>query len=806
LTARFTVILSLVLALLLALGGATLAVQYRQAVIAAKQDELRHLELGLLASLHTLMNTGKAGLIQDWLGEVRNHRGLERVTILGRDGEPAFRDLDTLRRVNDHLDQRSFQRAPRPQAAPPPLAQPRFRQALAGDRTTHVDWASDRMVRLLPLKQAPSCRGCHGYTDAETLGVLRLSSTLSEARERVHGAYLESAGFAAMVVLLTGLAAFLLVRREILHPLHRIMTTARRWRDGGLDARVPDRPADEIGTLGRILNDMAGRLERQLHETRNLIAQSRTGMVVIDAEGTILFANPAAARLMNRPRAQLTGSQLGVPLVDGHKTEIQIRRGNGESGVAELSVHATEWDGQPAHLVTFHDVTERQQAEADARHRALHDALTGLPNRVRFHDLLERAIVRAAAQGNRLAVLFIDLDRFKEVNDTLGHAAGDELLRAVARRLREAVRDTDVVARMSGDEFTVLLDGIGDRDKALDVAEKVRRRLAEPAELSSQTLNPVATIGVSLFPEDGEDADTLLMRADTAMYHAKEAGRNCAHAFAADQGEAASRRFRLEKALQRAQANDEFRLFYQPQVGLPGGEWKGMEALLRWEDPIDGLVSPADFIPLLEETGMIHEVGEWVFRRAAADLRRWREAGQAVGRVWVNVSARQLATDDLVARLDRLIREDGLAPEQVGIELTESGVAGDIAHSVAVLDRLRQRGFQIAMDDFGTGYSALTFLRQLPIDEVKIDRAFVHGITENREDHHLIRAIIAMAHGLGLPVLAEGVETADQAELLAAEGCDAAQGFYYARPGPADELTRLRPEAGPGLPGTQQEQ
>ncbi|HKJ87260.1 MAG TPA: EAL domain-containing protein, partial [Gammaproteobacteria bacterium] len=258
-----------------------------------------------------------------------------------------------------------------------------------------------------------------------------------------------------------------------------------------------------------------------------------------------------------------------------------------------------------------------------------------------------------------------------------------------------------------------------------------------------------------------------------------------------------SRRFRLEQALRRAQTNGEFRLFYQPQVRLPGQQIKGVEALLRWQDPEEGLVSPADFVPLLEETGMIHGVGEWVFRQALADLRRWDAAGMDAGRVWVNVSARQLGSEDLVPRLDRLIREEGLDPNRFGIELTESGVAHHIEHSVAVLDALRGRGFRIAMDDFGTGYSALTFLRRLPFDEVKIDRLFVADVVEDRS---LIRAIVAMGHGLGLSVLAEGVETEEQMGTLVAEGCDYAQGFLLGRPMPADRLSGLPESADENAP------
>lgn len=655
-------------------------------------------------------------------------------------------------------------------------------------------WDTGRITHLVPLKNGPACRRCHGYTDAEVLGVLRLTGTLTEARGLVRSTFLKSAALGAGIILITALAALLLVRRELLQPLGALTEAARRWREGALGARAPERPKNEIGDLGRSLNRMAERLQRNLAEVENLVAQSQTGMVVVDPKGTILFANPAAAELMDRSQEALVGSDLGLPLVEDQATEIEIRRGGGDPGVAELSAHPTEWEGQEAYLVTFHDVTEREQAEAEARYQAFHDDLTGLPNRAEFRGQLQRAIKRAAQRREGLALLFLDLDRFKEVNDTLGHAVGDELLQAIARRLRQAVRDTDVVARMSGDEFTVLLEGVGDRETARQVAEKLRRQVFTPVVLSRQELTPMGTIGVSLYPEDGDDAETLLMQADTAMYNAKEAGRNRTHTFASEQGETASRRFRLEQALQRAQANGEFAVAYQPQVRLADNAFDGVEALLRWEDPEEGTVSPADFIPLLEESGLIHAVGEWVFRQAAADLRAWDAAGATVGRIWINVAARQLASPDLVERLDRLATQEGLDPNRFGIELTESSVTGDIDGSIRILNALRERGFHIAMDDFGTGFSALTFLRRLPFDEVKIDRAFVQDLPEDAEDSQdrsLVRAIIAMSHGLGLAVVAEGVETGEQADCLRQEGCELAQGFLFARPMSAERILEL---------------
>ena len=543
-----------------------------------------------------------------------------------------------------------------------------------------------------------------------------------------------------------------------------------------------------IDTSGLTFLSLARRFQRDIDELNGIIEQAQTGMLVVDANGTILFANSAATRLMNRHADELLGSGLGLPVVASDKTEIEIHRGNGERGVAELSSSPIQWQGQPAHLLAIHDITARHEAQEASRHQAVHDDLTGLPNRANFRDSLNKVIQRAATQNQGVAVLFLDLDRFKVVNDTLGHAAGDELLKAIAERLRATVRSSDLVARLSGDEFTILLEGVNDHDTALAVGEKLRSAVSRPIDVAAQSVTPQCTIGLSLYPTDATDAATLLMQADAAMYDAKGVGRNRTHAFAADQGRAVLSRFWMEQALQHAQTNGEFRLVYQPQVALPDGKPVDVEALLRWQHPDKGLISPGEFIPLLEETDLIQPVGDWIFRQAAADVARWDAAGLATHRIWVNVSARQLASPDLAGRIDDLVEETGLDPARFGIELTETSIVGNIEHSFSVVAALQRRGFRIAMDDFGTGYSALTFLRRLPLDTVKIDRAFVKDVDSDPAALNLVRAIIAMGDALDLQVLAEGVERASEAEHLSAQGCRYAQGFWFARPMPPDQL------------------
>jgi diguanylate cyclase (GGDEF)-like protein len=793
---RFTLLLLAALGLLLASGVALLLSQYRDKVLADQRHHLRDFENGMVSSLNTLMQSGQASHVRDWLEEARRQPGMERIQILRPDGKLAFRDLTTVERVNRFLGHEAFQRPGRPARSPRGLSPDLLQRALAGEEVTASDWSAGRMTHLVPLRQEEQCQRCHGYTDNAVLGAVRITASLEPAQERVATAFRRTIGYTAATLLAVGGLALLLLRFHVLRPLRRIRGVVQRWGRGDLSPRLDEASSEEMAGLTRSLNWMAGRLQRTINEIRDLISQSSTGMVVVDEEGTILFSNPAAQQLMNRTAQELAGAPLGVPVVSGGGTEIEVRRLNGETGIAELGVQPTEWDGGTGYLVTFHDVTERRRAEEAARFRAMHDDLTGLPNRTYFRQQLEDALARARERGGGLAVVFLDLDRFKEINDSLGHAGGDELLRQLAKRLRRAVRDTDTVARMSGDEFTILLEDIADRTTAVQVAEKLKAAVFQPVTIGDESLTPAGTLGLSLFPQDGTDADDLLMGADTAMYNAKEAGRNRIHTFDREQGQQNSRRFHLEQALRRAQTEGEFHLVYQPQVDLGRDRIKGVEALLRWDPPGEGPVSPGEFIPLLEETGLIESVGEDILRQVLRDLADWDARGASVGKVWVNVSARQLAGEQLLRQLERLLADSPIAPHRIGIELTESSVAGDIQHAEEVLSALRDYGFAIAMDDFGKGYSALTFLRQLPFDLVKIDIAFIRGLPHNAEDHALVRAIIAMAHSLGMEVLAEGVETREQLDCLMSEGCDYVQGFYLSHPLAGDALPGFLAEQG----------
>ena len=454
------------------------------------------------------------------------------------------------------------------------------------------------------------------------------------------------------------------------------------------------------------------------------------------------------------------------------------------------------------------DITERrkasdalEEARRQLQHIAFHDPLTGLPNRVSFQERLDDALDRCQGKKCAAAVLFIDLDNFKLINDSFGHAAGDELLRAVAGRLQRATRTADVVARQGGDEFLVLLADIepnGDADgpdyarkAAAVVARKIRRTLRAPFVVSGVEIFVSASIGVSLFPDDAPDSETLLKHADTAMYRAKDDGRNTYRFFTAEMNARAAERLDLETDLRRALAQREFVLLFQPKLDLRTSAISGVEALLRWERPGVGLLEPANFMPLLEETGLIVPVGEWVIGEACRQLHAWEEAGVHVVPIAVNLSARQFRHESLTGRITKAILEHCVRSDLLEIEITESLLMSTGGATANVLEVLRAGGTKVAIDDFGTGYSSLSYLKRFPLDAIKIDQSFVRDLTVDADDAAIVLAIISMAHQLGLKVIAEGVETHEQLRFLQANACDQIQGYVFSGPISATGMTAL---------------
>jgi diguanylate cyclase (GGDEF)-like protein/PAS domain S-box-containing protein len=525
-----------------------------------------------------------------------------------------------------------------------------------------------------------------------------------------------------------------------------------------------------------------------------ILATVADPVIVCDSEGRIRFTNDAASTVLGYGPGELAdcpierlaepsmGSAVRALLTAGEAVRememvFHTRQGEGIDVEVSLSPLLDDHRAAVGAVLIARDIRARKLAESRIVYQAHHDALTGLPNRTLLYDRLTKELARSRRHGNRrLAVLFLDLDQFKVVNDTLGHAAGDRLLVEIAGRLRETVRDSDTVARIGGDEFTFLLPGIDRAADAARTAQKILDAISRPIEIDGHPLYVTTSIGISLYPADGEEPEALLSNADIAMYRAKELGRNNFQLSNPAMNAKSVARLSLERDLRMALERSEFTLVYQPQADVV------VEALLRWNHPQRGLVLPGEFIAIAEETRLILPLGEWVLRTACEQARRWQVPGGSALRVAVNLSALQFRQRDLARTVQRIVGESGIDPGALVIEITESAAMHDAGLTIDVLSELREMGLRIAIDDFGTGHASLSYLKQFPIDALKIDRSFVADMEGSREGLAIITAITGLAHGLGLGVIAEGVESDSQLRLLAACGCDEYQGFLLSRP------------------------
>lgn len=562
-------------------------------------------------------------------------------------------------------------------------------------------------------------------------------------------------------------------------------------------------------------------LERVDEMRRVIVHHAPYGIAVLSPGGRVLSLNPAAERLLGRRADEVIGrltpqdfidplelaertaqlaARLGAAITPaealgrhaalaGGPTEWTIARPDGSRIVAEISVTPLRNDAGEitSYLAMAQDVTGRRQAETQLQHLARHDALTGLPNRSWLQEQLKSALAMAQRSGGIMALLFIDLDRFKKINDSLGHHVGDGALIEVARRLTEALRSSDLVARLGGDEFVVLLPQVAHASDVEDVAAKLVERLRLPLQVGPHELRVTPSIGVAVYPQHGHDAETLMRHADQAMYRVKTQGRNAWGTFTAELDRSGAEALRLENDLYHALPRGELLLHYQPQFDCASGRLSGAEALVRWRrGGSDKLVSPAEFIPIAEETGLIVEIGEWVLIQACRQAQDWRERLGSGFRIGVNLSARQLDQVGVVDMVARALAQTGLPASALELEITESVIVRESLRAAATLARLRTLGVKIAIDDFGVGYSSFAYLRELPVDRFKVDRSFLTAVPQSEADCRLAAALIAMAHRLEVGIVAEGVETAEQLAFLSQHGCDVAQGYHLGRPVPAE--------------------
>ena len=573
----------------------------------------------------------------------------------------------------------------------------------------------------------------------------------------------------------------------------------------------------ELYDINLNLRQLNSHLEESETRYRTLV-ELMPDAIWIHTGGKVVFMNPAAQQLFGAAtpeqllgcealdlipedfRAQMAQGIFGdlAAAQQQPRCALRVARVDGSLVDVEFFGCAIRFNDAASVMNVAHDITERRQHEMAIEHQATHDLLTGLPNRALFLDRLAQAIRRAERHGDRIAVMFVDLDKFKNINDTLGHACGDDLLRMVADHLRQCVRGSDTVARLGGDEFVLLLDNpLGDTTPAM-IAERIAARLGQPVMLGGQEHVVTGSIGISIYPEDGTKAEALLRQADIAMYRAKEGGRNSFQFFTQEMQNRLDARVALEQGLHRALQRDEFVLHFQPQVDLRSGRIVGMEALLRWQSPELGLVPPMQFIPVAEESNLINAIGLWVLNKACATLRAWLDAGVPVVPIAVNVAASQFSDQEMDELVRTTLERHRVDPRLLELELTESLSMVDPEASIELMHRLKATGIGMSIDDFGTGYSNLSYLKRFPVDKLKIDQSFTRGLTSNPEDRSIVTAVIRMAHSLGLRAIAEGVETEGQLRLLAAEGCDEIQGYYFSRPVPEQAMLAML-ERGMGM-------
>lgn len=625
-----------------------------------------------------------------------------------------------------------------------------------------------------------------------------------------------------------------ILRQVVIRHLTNMASYARSFSLDNLDSPLRlDRPdtqrhrADELGQVTDAINQMRERLAQDLErrkrdesEIRKLsmaVEQSPSSVMICDRQWRIEFVNQKFSQLTGYPADQVLGQRPGDLALGGRNTrsteqlwqtirlqvqrvgvwqgEVNSVRRNGDRFWEQIVVTSIKDDsGRVTNfLVVGEDISIRKRYEQQLLRQANYDILTGLPNRMLALDRLKLALAQAQREKALVGVMFLDLDNFKHINDTLGHDAGDTLLTEAARRISASLRGTSTVARLGGDEFLVVLPGLKEADGAEQVADRILAGFSTPFMLGGQEIFVTTSIGIAIYPNDCDDTGTLLQHADAAMYEAKHKGKSAWERFAPEMKEVSHERLQMESRMRRAQELDEFELWFQPIVETFTGRVTGAEALLRWNNPVMGMIMPDRFIPLAEETGMIIPIGRWVLEQACLAARRWQDATGLELRIAVNVSPRQFRDPEFVQSTLQILSACDIAPERVELEITERLILDNSIETATILRELDQAGIRLSVDDFGTGFSALSYLKSYPFDTLKIDKSFVADVLVSEDNASLVRAIINMAHSLNLTVVAEGVEDAAQGDFLRGHGCDHAQGHYYSRPAPeADFLAWLR--------------
>lgn len=681
----------------------------------------------------------------------------------------------------------------------------------------------------------------HGEFSGSTLWIwMDLSTSLRSMWQRLALELFALVSISLICIVLI----YRLLSRQLLSPLERLIDFTHRITEDGLGEQISDLRGFELRDLGNSINTLSRQLKdnldeadlknRALEQIISVLEQNQEDLrvaacafeteeaiLITDADTRILKVNSAFTVISGYDAEEVIGKTPNMFASGRHdkafykkmwddlklrgvwRGEIWNKKKDGTIFPEMETITAvTDIDGQVTHYVAcFSDITERKAAEKKVNQMAFYDELTGLPNRRLFRESLIRSLSFSSRMNQCGAVIFIDLDHFKEVNDSMGHFAGDELLKLAAQRLKRYLRLEDVLARFGGDEFVLLANGLGiDREEAMvhgnDLALRMLKDLCEPFSLFGKTVHISGSIGIAIFPDDAEDAESLLKKADTAMYHSKEKGRKSVHFFSDDMQSLVDERFQVRQNLRDAINSDELSLHLQPQICMESGKIEGAECLLRWVHPEDGFISPALFIPVAEDSDLIIELDKWVLRRACEEMKLLESKGIFLPRLSINVSAKHFHHNAFISRVKEAIEETGCDFKRICIEVTEGAFIGEMDAAISRMNQLRDLGLEIAVDDFGTGYSSLSYLEKMPITELKIDKSFVDKVPLDRRGSAVAGTVIALGHELDFRIVAEGVESETQLEFLKKRGCDICQGYFFSRPLSIDDFEKFWKQTG----------
>ena len=802
---RLALVLSSVLLALVLVAGVLIERQLTRAIYNEEIDQAKTHAQTLLASLRIFMLNGQGTLAREWLDSMHGAAGIVDIEVLRRDGAEAFSDLNTVEKVNDFLGDPVFEREPSPAHHMPMPISGAFEKALHGEVALDLRFAEEITI-LQPIEVETECLACHGYDSGAMRGVLTLSLSREQGIARIAAMRTSLWAIAALLVLILAVTMLVVLRIHVLNPINRLRDAIIRVGAGERHVELPLQWRDELGQVATVFNDMQEDLVANETRIRAVTENAFDAIITSDERGVIDTVNNAVEKMFGYMPGELIGRNVSVLMPDPYRKEhdryvdkylvtgkgrlinnraevIGLRK-DGSSFPIEIALSEMFIGERRYFVAVARDVTESKRQTAALQYQALHDALTELPNRSLLSDRIRQNILLAQREHHELALLVMDLDRFKDINDTLGHQYGDKVLQEVSIRMRAALRESDTIARLGGDEFAILLPNTS-LSQAKALADKLLLIVEEPFLIGEQVLHVGGSIGITLYPQHGEDEVALLQRADVAMYVAKR-GHLGSAVYDPDVDQHSLRNLALLGELRGAIERDQLLLHYQPKVNLKTGKVYGVESLVRWQHPRHGLMHPDEFVPLAEQTGLIAPLSQWALKeglRTCCD--QFNELGLDVA---VNLSVRNLQDPRFPNKVARLIDENNGDPGRLQLEITETAIMADPGRALDVLNRLSAMGVKLSIDDFGTGYSSLAHLKQMPVDELKIDKSFVTGMLEDESDAMIVRSVIDLAHNIGISVVAEGVETEEIYNRLKEMGCDAVQGYYMSKPLSVEDL------------------